>query len=195
MGTCLRGKQYPDHDSFLQKFGKGMLCCLHLIWIFQYEDLTVFGCQSNDSAEDSKEGGWVQWSLRKSIRSIARDLGAFEFLISQVVYEDIRYFSKKMRKDQFLSQAMKDSAVKLFRKSNWTYFGFLRWEKFLAELDGELTEQQLAYSVPQDVPIVMKANTHSTSGCLGWSLAMVTLYLFSSFHINSHSTRRLIPSD
>ena len=33
----------------------------------------------------------------KSIRSIIRDMGMFEFLIRQVVYEDIWYFSK-MRK-------------------------------------------------------------------------------------------------
>ena len=46
--------------------------------------------------------------LNKSTRSIAIDIGISEFLIRQVVYEGIRYFSFKMRKGQFLSEAMKD---------------------------------------------------------------------------------------
>ena len=44
----------------------------------------------------------------QSIRSIARDMGVSEFLIQQVVHADIQYFLFKMKKDQFLSQAMKD---------------------------------------------------------------------------------------
>ena len=35
-------------------------------------------------------------------------IGESEFLIRQVVHEDIHYFSYKMRKGQFLSQAVKD---------------------------------------------------------------------------------------
>ena len=38
---------------------------------------------------------------RKSIRLIARDMGVSEFHIRQVVHEDIRYFSYKIRKGQF----------------------------------------------------------------------------------------------
>ena len=38
----------------------------------------------------------------KSIRSIVRDMGVSEFFISQVMHEDILYFSYKMRKGQFL---------------------------------------------------------------------------------------------
>ena len=34
--------------------------------------------------------------------------------VGQIVHEDIQYFSFKMRKDRFLSQAVKDSIVKLF---------------------------------------------------------------------------------
>ena len=46
--------------------------------------------------------------LSKSIMSIARDIGVSEFLIKLEVHEDIRYFSYKIRKGQFLSQTMKD---------------------------------------------------------------------------------------
>ena len=56
----------------------------------------------------------------KSIRSLACDIGASEFHIRQLVHEDIRYFSYKIKKGQFLSQAMKDkrkdSALKFFNK-------------------------------------------------------------------------------
>ena len=34
----------------------------------------------------------------KSTRSIDRDLGVYEFLIKQLVHEDIKCFSYKMRK-------------------------------------------------------------------------------------------------
>ena len=57
---------------------------------------------------------------RKSNRSITRDLGVSEFLIRQVVHEEIRYFSYKLRKSQFLWQAVKDKKKdydeKLFNK-------------------------------------------------------------------------------
>ena len=45
---------------------------------------------------------------RKSIRSIANEMGLSAFLIRQVVHEDIWYFSNKMRKGQLLSQSKKD---------------------------------------------------------------------------------------
>ena len=37
-----------------------------------------------------------------------KDMGVSEFFIRQVEHKNICYFSYKMRKDQFLSQAMKD---------------------------------------------------------------------------------------
>ena len=43
-----------------------------------------------------------------SINSIARDIGMSEFLIRQVVHDNILYFSYKMRKYQFSSQAIKE---------------------------------------------------------------------------------------
>ena len=47
---------------------------------------------------------------RKSNRSIARDIDVFEFLIRQIVQEDICYFSYKMRNGYFfLSLAIKDN--------------------------------------------------------------------------------------
>ena len=56
----------------------------------------------------------------KSIRSITKDMEVLEFLIRQVVHEDIQYFLYKMRKGQFLSKDMKDKRkghnVKLFFK-------------------------------------------------------------------------------
>ena len=52
----------------------------------------------------------------KSIRSIARNIGASEFLIRWVVHEDIQYFSYKMRKDNCLSQAMKNKRKELTAK-------------------------------------------------------------------------------
>ena len=56
----------------------------------------------------------------KPIRSIARNMEISEFLIRQVVHEDVWYFSYKMRKGQFLSQVMKDKrkdcAVKFLNK-------------------------------------------------------------------------------
>ena len=44
----------------------------------------------------------------KSINPIPINLGDSELLIRQIVHEDILYFSCKMRKDQFLSQSMKN---------------------------------------------------------------------------------------
>ena len=42
----------------------------------------------------------------KSIRFVSRDTGVSEFIIRQVVHEDIWYFSYKMRKGQFSSYAI-----------------------------------------------------------------------------------------
>ena len=78
----------------------------------------------------------------KSIASIVRDMGVSDFLIWQVVREDIQYFLNKMWKDQFLSQTTKDKredgTAKLLKTSsipptNMLCF-FLKWEKFLLEL-------------------------------------------------------------
>ena len=55
-----------------------------------------------------------------SIRFIAKDMGVSEFLSWQIMHEDIHYFTYKMRKSQFLSQALndksKDYAAKFFNK-------------------------------------------------------------------------------
>ena len=146
--------------------------------------ISVFGYQSKVSAEDSKWVGWIQWWLQQlrsptlnilirtthfwwetqvimdnnpsnSIRSIARNMGMSEFLIWQVVYEGIHYFSYKIRNGKFLLQAMKDRKknknADLFEQTQTSpaffSFSFLR-EKFFQVLDGELTEQLLACSVP-----------------------------------------------
>ena len=71
----------------------------------------------------------------KSISSIARDMGVFEFLTRQVVHEEIRYFSYKIRNDQFLSHGVKnnrkDSTAKFLNKLSYPlitnmFFLFLR---------------------------------------------------------------------
>ena len=57
---------------------------------------------------------------RKSNRFIVRDINVFEFLIRQVVREDIQQFSFKIRKGKFLSQTMKDkkkSSCKAFQET------------------------------------------------------------------------------
>ena len=43
----------------------------------------------------------------KSIRSVPRDIRVSEFLIWHEMHDDFRYFSNKIKKDYFLSQAMK----------------------------------------------------------------------------------------
>ena len=52
------------------------------------------------------------------IRLTAMDMGLAEFLIMQVVQEDIRYCSYKLRRGEFFSQVMKnkrkDLAAELF---------------------------------------------------------------------------------
>ena len=69
----------------------------------------------------------------KSIRSIAMNMGVSEFLIRQVVQEDIQYFSYKMRNGQFFftighedqeershCKALQQTSI----PSNWKYFVF-----------------------------------------------------------------------
>ena len=57
----------------------------------------------SDKKRTSKFVGDIQAMIDNnpngSVRSIARDMGVSEFLIRQVVHEDICYFSYKMRKD------------------------------------------------------------------------------------------------
>ena len=70
---------------------------------------------------------------------MARKLGVSEFLIRQVMREDIPYFSYKMRKGSFLSQAMKDKkkehAAKILNKTKNPFIAnilcfFLRRENY-----------------------------------------------------------------
>ena len=85
-------------------------------------------CQIEDSADDSKRTiefvreiqGMIHNDPSELIKSIASNIGMSEFLMKQVVHEDIQYFSNKMRKSYFLSLAMKgkmsDRAVILLNK-------------------------------------------------------------------------------
>ena len=89
---------------------------------------------------------------RKSIRSIAWNIGVSEFLIMQGVNEDFLNFMYKMRKGQFLSQAMKDKSKdcteKLLNKLKYLLKANMLWffPKFLLRSDGELIKQPLACS-------------------------------------------------
>ena len=76
----------------------------------------------------------------KSIKSMAKDM--FEFLIRQVVHEDISYFLYKMRKGQFLSRTMRDKRkkptgkafehIQTYSPKLWVFSG----EKILSGSDG-----------------------------------------------------------
>ena len=62
----------------------------------------------------------VDNDLSKSVKSIVKDIGGSDFLIREVVHEDIPSFLCKMKKGQFLLQIMKDKrkdrAEKLLKK-------------------------------------------------------------------------------
>ena len=118
----------------------------------------------------------------KLIKSVTRDMGASEFLIKQIVHEDVQYSSYKMRNGQFLSRAIKDKrkdhAAKLFKKTQTTpptecALLFLKWEKFRQNL-----------SINDEKP-----NTQFIWWWLGWLLMIVTLCLHSSSHMVSDSKR------
>ena len=61
----------------------------------------------------------------KLIRSMSKDMEVCEFL--QAEHEDILYFLYKMRKGQFLSQVMKDRAVKLLRWRRYASIHLPTW--------------------------------------------------------------------
>ena len=101
----------------------------------------------------------------QSIRSIARNMGVSEFLIRQVVHENIRYFSYKMRRDQFLSQAMKDKrkdcAIKVLNKLKHPLQPNTLWffsdEKCFCQNRMVNSQNDRWFALyPQDVPILMK---------------------------------------
>lgn len=101
----------------------------------------------------------------KSMRAIAREKGVDESVVRQVVHEDIRYFSYKMRKGQFLSQKMQEKrlkhAKKLLNKLKHPLKPNMLWffsdEKNFCQ-DQKINSQNnrwLAVS-PKDVPRVMQ---------------------------------------
>ena len=99
----------------------------------------------------------------KLIRSIVRDMS--EFLIRQVMHEDIWYFSYKIRNGQFLSQAMKekrkDHTAKLLNKLKYSFEPNMLWffpvEKNFCQ--DQIVNSQYNYWLtlfPQNVLILMK---------------------------------------
>ena len=65
----------------------------------------------------------------KSLRSIAKDMGLSDF-VRQIVYEDIWYFSYKVRKGKAFSLVMKDKREDYTTNSSiWTGFGFYQRRK------------------------------------------------------------------
>ena len=100
-----------------------------------------------------------------SIKSIARDMRVPEFITRQVMHVDIWYFSYKMRKEQFLSQAMTDKrkhhTTKFFNKCKHPLQSDMLWffsdEKNFCQ--DEIVNSQNNHCLaqfPQDVPIVVK---------------------------------------
>ena len=93
----------------------------------------------------------------KSTRCITKDMGASDFLIWQLVYEDIWHWLYQMRKGQLFSKPMnlkrKDCAGKLLNKlkhpQSESALVFLKWEEFLEESDGKIVELLLVNSVPK----------------------------------------------
>ena len=92
---------------------------LKRVWKKSIDDYQITAAQKPHSANSIKKRapefvGDIQTMIdndpSKSIRSIAKDMGWYEFLIRQVVHEDIWYFLYKIRRGQFLSQAMKNKA-------------------------------------------------------------------------------------
>ena len=85
--------------------------------------ISEFWCQSEDTAKNSEldeSNGdqrdkkrtlkfvaeiqvFIDNNLSKLLRFIAKVMGMYEFLIRQLVHEDIWYFSYKMRNGQFLT--------------------------------------------------------------------------------------------
>ena len=66
----------------------------------------------SDKKRTPKFVGETQAMVDNNLSKLIRSTGVSEFLIRQVVHEDICYFSYKM-KGQFLSQAMKDKKIRL----------------------------------------------------------------------------------
>ena len=62
----------------------------------------------SDKKRNPEFVGKILAIIDKSARFIALNTRVSEFFIRQVVHENIQYFSNKMRKDQFLSQTIKD---------------------------------------------------------------------------------------
>ena len=115
------------------------------------------------------------------------------FLIRHVVHEDICNYLFKIRKCQFLSQAIKDKkkdhATKLLKNPKYSLqliilvFFFYQREHFLAESDGQLPEQPLAWFVrTKCTDNYEKTNSLTISSYLRWSLTMMTCF-HTSFHL------------
>ena len=107
----------------------------------------------------------------KSMRAIAREKGIDEKVVRQVVHEDIRYFSYRMRKGQFLSKRMQEKrlkhAKKLVNKLKHPVEPNMLWffsdEKNFCQ-DQKINSQNnrwLAVS-PKDVPRVMQTKFPAT---------------------------------
>ena len=125
----------------------------------------------------------------KSIGSIIRDMRVPEFLIRQVVHEDIWYISYKMKKKPIfikeeeelrwkaLEQTKASSPTKqaLFFLRRETISARIRWWTCTTTVGLPFLHKMCRYW--------SKLNTQSTSWCLRWSLAMMT-------SLHSHRTRR-----
>ena len=159
-GHCLWRKDH--HDTI--HYTRDLETACRIAWDSRrnlpFEDFRVFGWLY-DSEENAKRVGWVQWwfwrltpkfvgklqamvdnDSNKSFKSIVRDVVVLKFFFWKVVYEDIRYFSHKMRKSQILSHAMKDKrkdhAAEFWTNSSislkWTCSSFSQVRTFFARI-------------------------------------------------------------
>ena len=195
IGQCSWGNQYHRAIYSSKKFGKGMLYGCHSPGssTTKYVSVEMGGERAEDLKKGwmssmvftkmQQFGSFTDRSdmkripefidqilidndIIKTIRSIARDMWASEFLIKQFVHKDIRYFSRQIRKSQFLSQAMKDKrkdwAVKLFNKLKYNLqlnmFRLFSDEKIFC-WDQMINSQNNCHLVlyPQTLQVLMKS--------------------------------------
>ena len=172
IGYCLWGKQH--HNAIHSSRNLKITCCILLgiharsprVFVYHYEDsiedyegMTAQKLSDHSDKKRTQEflpgiQAMIENNPSKSIGSIARNMGMSEFLIRQIVHEDIWYSSYKkvtifIRDHEKQEKRMHCKALEQTQAcppSEYTLV-FLRWEKFLPGSDHELTEQLLAFSV------------------------------------------------
>ena len=129
----------------------------------------------------------------KSLRSVTKDMGATEFLIRQVVHEDIWYFSYGMWKSQSLLKAKKGrvwgkTKLQSFSTNSVitdlrTCFDFSQTRKILSRSNGKHKEQPITCSIPTRCTNIDENQTttsnHAVWGGYWWHWCYATNLLFT----------------